>query len=763
MTEKANNPIMTEKENTPVMTEKANTPIMTEKENNPIVNAMMSTEESNDIQTVQRGTPLSSIIATGERKQWRAWLSPCTTQVFFVENESSEFPSTIEVMDICEIRIGCRTDELHTAREGMNQTDAKAITNFEECCFSVHRGEDGDLIHSLVATCPEDARRWVRVLTLLVKRNELSIRQSRCDPKYWLRRVFQECDTFHRNYLSLQQCKTLLKTKLNVAMEDDRVELCFQAANYNLDLHEGQQGLDLEEFYRFYQLISHRPALDQLYYDLVGDGEPKTISPEKLLKFLTETQGVANLDLEKVTKIIATHERNEPKTAMSLSGFRSLMVSEMFDIRKKEHREINQPMDRPLSHYWMKSSHNTYLLTDQLVGKSSIEGFRRAISRNCACVELDLWDGPNGEPIIYHGRTLVTRILARHVLRDGILPFAFLHDDYPIVLSIEDHLSDEQRKVFIKDFHDIMRDYVYIADTENMTGLPSLDQLKRKVIIKASKQEWGDLANICQTIHFSDEVLTPNAEPRPFYHVSSLSEIKIDSILYPTPMEKMLCKGKAAEIRRQKMREFTTRQLIRIYPGGHRQLSSNYNPIDSMNAGCQLAAMNVQTKCSNMAIYEGRFRANGDCAYALKPAFLLDPLAPRIGPKRFTIQIISAQNLPQGRLQIKPVSSPFVTARIDGDPSDCQKKSTKPVEDNGLNPVWNSVMKFNVKVPELAVILFQIKHTDGLLGWNSLTLGAFALPVLSLAPGYRHIPLQDKHMIRVPLATLFVKVTVEDI
>uniref|UniRef100_A0A8D2KZC3 1-phosphatidylinositol 4,5-bisphosphate phosphodiesterase n=1 Tax=Varanus komodoensis TaxID=61221 RepID=A0A8D2KZC3_VARKO len=193
------------------------------------------------------------------------------------------------------------------------------------------------------------------------------------------------------------------------------------------------------------------------------------------------------------TFLNSTYEPDEDlksKGLMSSDGFCRYLMSDENAPVFLDRLELYQEMEHPLAHYFISSSHNTYLTGRQFGGKSSVEMYRQVLLAGCRCVELDCWDGKgeDQEPIITHGKAMCTDILFKDVIQ-AIKETAFVTSEYPVILSFENHCSKYQQYKMSKYCEDIFGDLLLKQPLEGHPlepgrPLPSPNDLKRKILIK---------------------------------------------------------------------------------------------------------------------------------------------------------------------------------------------------------------------------------------------------------------------------------------
>ncbi|KAF2361492.1 Phospholipase C phosphatidylinositol-specific Y domain [Trinorchestia longiramus] len=177
---------------------------------------------------------------------------------------------------------------------------------------------------------------------------------------------------------------------------------------------------------------------------------------------------------------------------LSCDGFLNYILSDDNIIISRDKLDLCHDMDKPLSHYFINSSHNTYLIGHQLTGRSSVEIYRQCLLAGCRCVELDFWNGRIDEPIVVHGYTLVPEISAKEVL-EAIAESAFKTSDWPVILSFENHCNPRQQAKIAQYCREFFGDMLLDTAMDNYpltagTSLPPPCSLKRKILIKNKKK-----------------------------------------------------------------------------------------------------------------------------------------------------------------------------------------------------------------------------------------------------------------------------------
>ncbi|GAB6028887.1 hypothetical protein CHUAL_004687 [Chamberlinius hualienensis] len=701
----------------------------------------------------------------------------------------------IDIREISDVRNGWKTDTFNRVgtkvqKQTQKKPKEKPLVD-ENCCFSIIYG-DGHTSLDLVAPNDKIAESWVNGLTQVVAQYK-SV-EYKHNYQLWLKQQFRKADKNFDRSLNFSECLNLLG-QLNIEVDDKYAKKLFNESNINKSTKNDEEVLDEDEFVLFYTKLLNRPELEELIRKF-GIQNTELMGPRELYDFLVHQQkDIKSLkDCEAVIKGIEGLRGNRHNDAtLSLGGFRLFLLSEQQNLFNFEHLAVYQDMTQPLTHYFISSSHNTYLLADQLTGESSVEGYISALKSGCKCVEMDIWDGDEGEPIIYHGHTLTSKISFKDVVSDAIKPFAFCVSEYPLILSFEIHCSVEQQKIVAKHLKTILGDTLYTTPIPpGQKDLPSPESLKGKIILKAKKlpeddesgdaehahsnseteeeqgiddvdgvvfskavsislaKELSDLVCICRSVSFKD--FQYNGENGKCYDIVSLSEKKAFRLIADEAEEFV---------------EHTKRQLVRIYPGGTRTHSSNYDPLPMWNVGCQVVALNYQTFDKPNLFRKAKFRQNGNCGYVLKPSVLIEgtfdlntPLDDKY-KKILKITVISGQHFPKPGLKMTAdgdVVDPYVLVKIRGHPDDKQKFKTKTILNNGFNPIWNSEMTITVKLPELAFVHFIVR--DEKTVGSDEKLGQCVLPFSSLQQGYRHVTLTDEKGNPIPPATLFVHVSI---
>ncbi|XP_031166955.2 1-phosphatidylinositol 4,5-bisphosphate phosphodiesterase eta-2a isoform X1 [Sander lucioperca] len=408
------------------------------------------------------------------------------------------------------------------------------------CCFSLYYGEHMESL-DLVSGTGEEARTWITGLKYLMAgiSDEDSLAKRQRTRDQWLKQTFTEADKNGDGSLSISEVLQLLH-KLNVNLPRQKVKQMFKEA----DTDDNQGTLDFEEFCSFYKMMSTRRDLYLLM--LTYSNHKDHLDTEDLARFLETEQKMTSVTKDHCLEIINKFEpcsENQKQGALGIDGITNYMRSPAGDIFNSEHYNVNQDMKQPLCNYFIASSHNTYLMGDQLMSQSRVDMYAWVLQAGCRCVEVDCWDGQDSEPIVHHGYTLTSKILFKDVI-ETINKYAFIKNEYPVILSIENHCSVPQQKKMAQYMIEILGDKLDLSDikADESGRLPSPETLKGKILVKGKKlppnidenAEEGDVSDEDSADEMEDDCKLMNGDWKTSANrkqVENMAKKKLDNLM----------------------------------------------------------------------------------------------------------------------------------------------------------------------------------------------------------------------------------------
>ncbi|KAI4306828.1 hypothetical protein L6164_030073 [Bauhinia variegata] len=537
--------------------------------------------------------------------------------------------------------------------------------------------------------------------------------------------------------------------------------------------------------------------LKEAFFKFSGDRQ--YMSSDQLLRFLVEHQGEVDCTLSDSEQIIQkvlqlrNGDQCGEQQGLMLHEFIHFLFHDDWNAPLKS--EVHQDMDGPLSHFFIYTGHNSYLTGNQLTSNSSHKPIKEALERGVRVIELDLWPSAKDYIKVVHGRTLTTPVPLTKCL-ECIKEYAFVKSDYPVIITLEDHLTTDLQAKFAEVATQIFGEVLFYPQTDCFTEFPSPESLKRKIILStkppkechrsdsikdgssspdmqngsesSEDESWGKEALISRNGSDEDQEDInacdhKSQESAPEYkrlitiHGGKLKghlkdtlkcDGKVKRLSLSEQKLKKACESHGADIVR-----FTQENILRIYPKGTRVQSTNFKPHKGWMYGAQMVAFNMQGHGKELWLMQGMFRANGGCGYVKKPEFLMEKQShdEEFDPKRelrlkktLKVKVYMGDGWSSdfSPTHFDKASPPdfYTKVQIVGVPADSVKKRTKEIMDN-WSPVWNQEFEFRLTVPELALLRIIVKDKDQ--GKDDFA-GQTCLPVSELRPGFRSFPLYDK-------------------
>ncbi|XP_044509248.1 phosphoinositide phospholipase C 2-like [Mangifera indica] len=429
---------------------------------------------------------------------------------------------------------------------------------------------------------------------------------------------------------------------------------------------------------RFHVSVSEAPEEIKSLFDQYSESGIMTV--DHLRRFLIEVQQEANVTREDAQAIFDglrefKHLTIHHRRGLNLEAFFKYLFGDA-NPPLSPSIGVHHDMTAPLSHYFIYTGHNSYLTGNQLNSDCSDGPIIQALQRGVRVIELDIWPNSKKDNVdVLHGGTLTAPVELIRCLK-SIKDHAFVESEYPVVITLEDHLTPDLQAKVAEMVTQTFGDILFTPGSEILKEFPSPESLKRRIIIStkppkeyleakeakekenaaqkgsgaADEEAWGkEVPNLKCVDHVPstidkddlDEGDDNDNEDDKSQHYAAPEYKHLIAIHAGKPKGglKECLKVDPDKVRRLSLSEqqlekavgtygkdivrFTQRNILRVYPKGIRIDSSNYNPLIGWSHGAQMVAFNMQGYDRSLWLMHGMFRGNGGCGYVKKPDFLL--------------------------------------------------------------------------------------------------------------------------------------------
>ncbi|XP_058803649.1 1-phosphatidylinositol 4,5-bisphosphate phosphodiesterase gamma-1 [Phymastichus coffea] len=431
------------------------------------------------ISQLERGTLVTRFFLRKRPEKKTLMIRRETRQIVWARTPTSRpFDGSVDIREIKEVRIGKNSKDFEKWPEDAKKTDHLRG-------FVVYYGQEFRLkTLSISALSEKECELWVKGLRHFI--HDALTSPYPLQVEQWLRKEFYAMEN-SREMVTLKDIKAFLP-RVNFKISTNKLREIFQEVDTR---NRAEIGFD--DFIKLYQkLMFDNNNLTDWTKLISYSNSSMIVTLQEFQNFLLAEQqdSLGNSESDVSTFIrdyLQDPQRDIQEPYFHFAEFIEYLFSKSNEIWDSKYDQVSHDMTRPISHYWVSSSHNTYLMGDQISSESSCQAYVRALRAGCRCIELDCWDGPDGMPFIFHGHTLTTKIKFLDVIKT-IKEHAFVTSEYPVILSIEDNCTLPQQRKMAMAMQDVFGDMLLVQPIDkNESCLPSPYSLRRKILLKHKK------------------------------------------------------------------------------------------------------------------------------------------------------------------------------------------------------------------------------------------------------------------------------------